>query len=259
MDLPYREYGDETAPLIIFLHGGGVSGWMWDEQIQYFSSYHCIVPDLPEHGLHKSDLLFSIEGSAEAVAKLIEMKAVGRQVMVVGFSLGAQVLVQLLSIKPHLIDVAVINSALVRPMSFMKTWISPTLKLAFPLIKYRWFAKLQAQTLYINDDRFENYYEESSQMKLETLIRVMEENMTFSIPSGFRKAKAKILVTVGKKEKLIMKKSAKALVEANSYCKGIILARIGHGVPMAEPQFFNQLMEAWLLDKELPKERVKEL
>lgn len=259
MDLPYKEYGDITAPLMIFLHGGGVSGWMWDEQIQYFSAYHCIVPDLPEHGLHKSDLVFSIEGSAEGVAHLIETKALGRQVIVIGFSLGAQVLVQLLSVKSHLIDVAIINSALVRPMASMKSWISPTLKLAFPLIKYRWFAKLQAQTLYVSDDKFEKYYEESSQMRIDTLVRVMEENMSFAIPAGFQEAKAKILVTVGEKEKSMMKKSAKDLVEANAFCKGVILSDIGHGVPMAEPKFFNQLIEAWIHNKQLPKERVKEI
>ncbi|WP_268238239.1 hypothetical protein [Paenibacillus aceti] len=28
--LHYKEYGDKRASLLLFLHGGGVSGWMWD-------------------------------------------------------------------------------------------------------------------------------------------------------------------------------------------------------------------------------------
>ena len=34
LDLHYKEYGDKNASLMVFLHGGGVSSWMWDEQIQ---------------------------------------------------------------------------------------------------------------------------------------------------------------------------------------------------------------------------------
>ncbi|MEC1750353.1 hypothetical protein [Bacillus mojavensis] len=25
----------------VFIHGGGVSGWMWEEQISYFQRVHC--------------------------------------------------------------------------------------------------------------------------------------------------------------------------------------------------------------------------
>ncbi len=50
LDLHYQEYGDENASLMVFLHGGGVSSWMWDKQIQCFNHYHCITIDLPEQG-----------------------------------------------------------------------------------------------------------------------------------------------------------------------------------------------------------------
>jgi pimeloyl-ACP methyl ester carboxylesterase len=36
--LHYEEYGDKNSTLMLFLHGGGVSGWMWDKQIQLFHS-----------------------------------------------------------------------------------------------------------------------------------------------------------------------------------------------------------------------------
>ncbi|MCM3358342.1 alpha/beta hydrolase [Psychrobacillus sp. MER TA 171] len=51
MALYYKEDGEQNEQIILFLHGGGVGGWMWDEQVQYFKGkYHCIVPDLPGHG-----------------------------------------------------------------------------------------------------------------------------------------------------------------------------------------------------------------
>lgn len=254
MSLHYQEYGNKSASLLIFLHGGVVSNWMWDKQIQYFTQYHCIVPNLPEHGLDNNEIHFSIKGSAEEIIKLIEEKASGKKVILIGFSLGSQVIIQLLSIKPDIIDTAIINSAAVRPLSHAKKLIKPTVRLTFPFIKMRWFSRLQAKSLYIGKDYFERYYEESCQIKSDTLVRVLEENMSFKIPEDFRKATGKILVTVGEKEKAIMIKSAKDLVEANSNCSGVILPGVGHGVSLATPDFFNYLVEVWIDEGNLPKE-----
>ena len=118
MALHYQEYGDKSASLMLFLHGGGVSDWMWDKQIQYFTHYHCMVPILPEHGLNNDGINFSIKGSAEELIKLIEEKARGKKVILIGFSLGSQVMIQILSMKPDLIDFAIINSASVRPIPY---------------------------------------------------------------------------------------------------------------------------------------------
>ncbi|PEA54270.1 alpha/beta hydrolase [Bacillus pseudomycoides] len=254
MALHYQEYGDKSASLMLFLHGGGVSSWMWDKQIQYFTHYHCIVPDLPEHGLNNYEIIFSIKGSAEELIKLIEEKARGKKIILIGFSLGAQVIIQMLSMKPDLIDFAIINSALVRSISYFKKLVQPSIRLSFPLIKNRLFSKLQAKTLYVSEDYFEKYYEESCQMKPDTLVRVLEENMSFEIPKDFRKANGKILVTVGEREKTVMKKSAKDIVETNSNCIGVIIPKIGHGVPLAMPDFFNHMVETWIHEGNLPKE-----
>lgn len=254
MPLHYQEYGDKSSSLMLFLHGGGVGGWMWDKQIQYFSHYHCIVPDLPEHGSNPHETNFSIKGSAVELINLIEEKADGKKVIVVGFSLGSQVLIQMLGMKPDLIDIAIINSALVRPILHSQKWIQTTTRLLFPLVKNRCFSKLQAKTLYVSKDYFEKYYEQSCQMKSDTLVRVLGENMSFEMPEHFGNADAKILVTVGEREKAVMKKSAKDIVEANSNCMGIVISKVGHGAPLAVPELFNRMVETWISEKDLPQE-----
>lgn len=246
MTLYYKEYGDADGDLMLFLHGGGVSGWMWDNQIQHFTHFHCVVPDLPQQGLSKQEKDFSIKNSAEQLIELIHTKANGKKVIVIGFSLGAQITIQLLSMQPNLVDIAIINSALVRPMPSMKKWIRPSVKLTFPFIRNRVFSKLQAKTLYIDDEYFETYYNESSQMKLDTLVQILEENMMFSIPESFKQASGKILVTVGEKEKAIMKKSAGDIVKSNSNCSKYIIPAMGHGAPLAKPDFFNRMVEDWI-------------
>ncbi|WP_210468742.1 alpha/beta fold hydrolase [Sporosarcina sp. 6E9] len=256
MGLFYREYGDKNAPLMVFLHGGGVSSWMWDKQIQYFSNYHCMTIDLPEHGASKHTENFTIQFSAEKINELIEEIANGKKVIVIGFSLGAQIAIQMLSINPSLIDYAFINSALVRPNSILRKMIKPSIKLTYPLVKVRSFSKLQAKTLFIDEEYFETYYRESTQMKSDTLIRILEENMSFEIPNDFKKVESKILVTVGEKEKSVMKNSAIEIVSSNSSCTGIIIPNAGHGISLANPDFFNQMIGKWIQEGTSPQDVV---
>ncbi|MFJ7666228.1 alpha/beta fold hydrolase [Lysinibacillus sp. NPDC097195] len=247
MTLYYEEYGDKNAPLIVFLHGGGVSGWMWEQQVTFFAQhYHCLVPDLPGHGTNSGDSYFSMEEAAVLIIDLIDKVANNRKITVIGFSLGAQIIVQALSMRPNLVDTAVIISALVRPMPSVVKWIAPAIKLSFPLISNRTFSKIQAQTLYIPQEKFTQYYEESCRMSQHVLISVLKENMSFSIPENFSNVTTAMLVMVGEKEKAMMKKSANDLVDCNVNCDAMVIADIGHGISLANPTLFNDIVYNWL-------------
>ena len=67
-------------------------------------------------------------------------------------------------------------------------------------------------------------------------------------------AKSKILVTVGEKEKALMKKSARDIVRANPNCTGIVIPKVGHGAPLAQPLFFNRIVDGWIHTGNPPKE-----
>lgn len=249
MPIHFEEYGQLDAPLLVFIHGGGVGGWMWEEQIKFFQGYHCIVPTLPEHGGQSGGTPFSIRESAKLLNDLIIEKANGQKVNVVGFSIGAQVLVKMLSLQPTLIDKAMINSALTRPIAVPKSILGITLKLTYPLIRHKAFAKVQAKTLYLPPNLFDRYYEESCAITVESLTRVLDENMSFKTPESFSAVKSKMLVTVGEKERGMMKKSAHDLVMSNTNCHRIVWPNIGHGVSLKEPSQFNDTLSKWLRDE----------
>ena len=253
MGLYFKEAGNMDGPTIIFLHGGGVSGWMWNKQIDFFKDYHLLIPDIESHGNSLNEHFISIPESAKKIIQLIESKANEKKVIIIGLSLGAQILVDILSTKPEIIECAIINSALVRPMKFTKKIIKPAFRITFGLIKNRSFAKLQAKQLYISDENFETYFEESKRTSLDNLIRVIESNMSYTLPQGFRNSKARIMVLVGAKEKGVMVKSAKDMLSSNKYCKGYLVPGIGHGVSLADPQLFNKIAKAWIENENLPE------
>ncbi|MFS0785528.1 alpha/beta hydrolase [Shouchella sp. 1P09AA] len=248
--LSFQETGNRDSPLLFFIHGGGVSRWMWQKQVDYFTAYHCVAVDLPEHGKSREVGNFSIGESAKQCLALIEEKAANKTVHLIGFSLGAQVAIEVLSQDSNRITSAMINSALVSPSSLLNRSVAYTAQLALPLAKWERFAKAQAKVLYIPEDQFLLYYCESKQMRAQTFARVMKENLSFSIPPSFRDVSTRMLVTVGEKESRLMRKSLLELTYANEQCQNLTIKGYGHGYSLANPAAFNSLLQRWIEKEE---------
>lgn len=253
MTIHFNLYGDADQPLLVFLHGGGVSGWMWQEQVNYFTNYQCLVPDFPGHGESRGGCKFSIEETANQMLAMIEKHKMNRQVIVVGFSLGAQVLISMISRSGHLIDKAIIVSALTKPFAFPK-YFAKVATWCLPLARIKTFSHMQAKYMYLNDQYFNTYYQETLAITKETFFRVMYENMSFSIPKGFETTRSKILVLIGKKENSMIKKSFVEILDKNEHCLGIVVPGVGHGISLYNPTYFNELIEGWIENEEIPKD-----
>ncbi|MCM3638099.1 alpha/beta hydrolase [Sporosarcina luteola] len=253
MHKDYMEHGNKEGPLLVFIHGGGVGGWMWDKQIAYFKDYHCLVPTLQGHGDRSNETSFSIRENALEIIQLIEQKKGKKDVHIIGFSIGAQICLEIVSLAPTLINSAMINSAVVIPMKYMIPLLAPTIKMTFPLIKNKTFAKAQAKQLYMDGEHFEKYYEESLKMKSSTLINILKENMSYSLPAHFPKSTARVLVTAGEKEKGLVKKSVWEIVKGNEHFESLFVQDIGHGFPVAKPELFNHILEEWIVYQKVHK------
>src|SRR5512146_2791284 len=114
--LAFQSSGEENEKTILFLHGGGVAGWMWDPVVARLPEYHCLVPDLPEHGRSRDVGPFTMQLAADQAAALVREQAKGGKAVVVGLSEGAQVVVQMLATAPQVIERALVSSALLLPM-----------------------------------------------------------------------------------------------------------------------------------------------
>lgn len=256
MELYVQEFGLNQPSSIVFIHGGGLSGWMWDRQVKDLSDFHCLVPDLPEQGKSLGVTPFSIKDSTEQIAELIKSRAHGGKAHVVGHSIGAQIVVQLLSSSPEVVDHAIVNSALVRRIPGMNSLIKPIVKLTIPLTRSKWFAKLQAKALGMPDGHFNRYYNESKSITADSLEHILTENANFSLPKGLEFSTAPTLILVGQKEKGIMHSSAKDLVSSIPNSKGYVVKGVGHSFSFDAPELYSSIIRAWLTDKKLPTDRL---
>jgi pimeloyl-ACP methyl ester carboxylesterase len=238
-------FGTNGSDAVLLLHGGGVAGWMWTSLRQRLESAHLVlVPDLPGHGKSVDEPYRSHAATVDALATVLSRSAEG-PVTVIGFSLGAQLAMQLASEHPHLVSRAMVVSAQARPIPFMRLTLK-ALALSAPLARRRWFAGLQARELFIPPELMEDYIKTSAGITRPTLLAAVEENMRFEVPTGWPTFRGSALVMAGRKERAVMRDSAAAIQAGLPHSTLEIVNGCGHGIPLQRPQWFNARVATWL-------------
>lgn len=136
---------------------------------------------------------------------------------------------EMLSQRKSICEFAVIESVLVMPMKITEYLISPAFSLCYPLIKKRWFAKLQFQSLHIQSSLFENYFDDSSSIRKEDMISFLRANSNYKLKDTITDCQAKVLVLVGGNERRIMRKSAELLGKKIKKSTLEVLPQYNHG------------------------------
>ncbi|NTV88811.1 MAG: alpha/beta hydrolase [Clostridiales bacterium] len=244
----FKEYGDSNLPVMILLHGGGLSDWSLSRVVEGLSEeYRLVTPVIDGHGEDGGNSFISIEDSAEKLEKYVDERCNGHVFAVGGLSIGAQIVVQALSDRPDIADYAFIESALVYPIKSVAALAVPVYKLSFGLIKKRWFAGIQSKVLFVPKDMFERYFEDSCRMSLESFINITLSNGNYSLKDGIHNTKAKVLIIAGEKEIKIMKKSAALLNRQIAGSLAYIAKGMGHGeLSLAWPQEYIRLVRDFM-------------
>lgn len=252
MQLYFKEYGVDHDQTIVFLHGGGGAGWMWQPQIEQLSDYHLLVPDLPEHGQSRALQPFTFVEAAAQVADLITARAHGGRAHVVGLSLGAQTIVQMLSQSPEVIDHAVVSGALVRSIPGIGLTRLMT-QLYWPFKDAAWLVRANMKSLGIPEQYFAEFAADTKAMTLDSFVRVTMANALFRIPPRLDQARVPTLFLVGQKELKLMRDSLHDLMKAMPSAHGASVAHAIHNWSMQLPDVFTQTVRAWITDRELPQ------
>jgi pimeloyl-ACP methyl ester carboxylesterase len=251
MDLFVRESGPVGAPAIVFLHGGEHSGRSWQPVVERMQRYRCLVPDLPQHGESSQRGPFEMGGAAAAVAELIRSRVGTGRAHVVGFSLGAQVGVQLLATEPKLVDRAVLCGTIINAI--------PGSRLTAPLLGLiarisRFTIRTNARDVRIPSAKTDDYREDVLLMTGAQVARIVVASAGFTLPEGLDKSDSPALFLTGAKEGRLVRRSAATL--AQRMPNGVDRVAIGmlHDWPLRDPDLFSRTVDGWLTDTALPPE-----
>lgn len=264
--LAFQASGSQETRTIVFLHGGGMGGWMWEPVSKHLSEYRCLAPDQAEHGGSRDIKPLSMALAAEKTAGLIRAQARGGKAVVVGLSEGAQITVQLLATAPETVEKAILSSALLRPIPGL-AWINSPALLGWlfrvsipPFRNADWWIRLNMKySAGVPDQFFPQFKKDFQTMTEGEFVNLMIANQTYRLPSGLDEAIAPTLVLASSKEFPAMKQSVRDLVAALPNAQGgfVNLGKKSsraseHNWALTAPNQFAATVRAWIEGTPLP-------
>ncbi|HLG62791.1 MAG TPA: alpha/beta hydrolase [Ktedonosporobacter sp.] len=245
------ESGDPTAPAIVFLHGAGLSGRMWQPQMERLPDYYCLAPDLPEQGKSLHTGPFRLEDAAKQVAALIDEKVPGKRAHLVGLSLGADLALAIMQIAPAAVDHVVASAA--APLSkgmgkFIRALSTSSLSFIFLEQQFRLSAKMLGIP-----EAYRAMFCEDLLLAANPAFMGRSIEALMDLPQLLpRTAEAPTLVVVGGKENALAKQGAKKVVASLKHAQGMVVPGVNHIWNLQAPDLFTETVRAWIEDHPLP-------
>jgi pimeloyl-ACP methyl ester carboxylesterase len=254
MALYLREAGPAAAPALVFLHGLWVSGAMWQPQLERLSQeYHCLAPDLPEHGRSTDIGRLTLENTGRVVAKLIRERTPRGRAHVVGLSLGGSVALGLLRDAPEVIDHLLVSGC--GAPARLGPVIAALSRLGRPLLRILKPAPLLSLGLRLSkvpQPYLRVLQEDVRRLQPEAIVHFAGEFAKMNVPRGVT---TPILVTVGQREDLMMKRAARSL-SRQLPARALMAPGVGHLWNLEAPDLFTETVRAWITDQPAPTELV---
>jgi pimeloyl-ACP methyl ester carboxylesterase len=255
MALHFNESGKRNAQSILFIHGAGITDWMWKPQTDYFSDWDCILPHLPDHGLSVNLQLTNQQECAEMLLELIHKRANGGKAHVVGHSLGGQLAILMAAMEPKGIQHTVACSANYKRMLLMDVMAKPVFyKLSITMMKSERILDAQVKQFGLTDP--EMIAGAKRDWKLLTADRLEREYEVgyyqAALPEGLEKCTVPTLILAGKKEPGIVHDSARLASSALPNAKAFLVKDADHVWTWKKAAVLNALIEAWIEERPLP-------
>ena len=227
--MKWIEYGATDKEPIVLLHGGGLCWWNYAEEAELLKNdHHVILPILDGHA--GSDRPFtSIEDNAAEIIAYVDRRLGGSVPLIGGLSLGGQILLEMLAQRRDICRYALIESAMAIPSRLTHALIAPAFGCSYGLIRRKWFAKLQFQSLRIKPSLFDAYYRDTSRISKADMIAFMKANTSNALKESVCRCGAEIHLFVGSKETPGIRRSAELLRDRLPGASLTVLPGYHHG------------------------------
>jgi len=246
--------GSTPTATIVFLPGGGLGGGSWRPVAQRLPEYRSLLVDLPEHGGSVEIGPFSMRLAAVGVREVIGAM-VGERAHVVGFSLGAQVTVQLLADASEVVETAFVIGCSVRPLPWLRN--RHLLRLLFglyvPFQNMPRSVRANARALGAPASAEHDFARDTRALAPGRLARIVSASLSFRTPVMLQNGRTPVTIAVGGRELGHVKRSATDLVTTLSNGRAYEVTGRTHGWPISEPQLCADAVRAAIRNTPLPE------
>ncbi len=183
-----EEYGKDNDSIIIMLHGANFVH-CYGRQYPLAEHYHILVPHIMGFG-DEADRVFETEICIAELADLI--KNFNKKVLLVGFSLGAQLAFKLVSEYPELFYAAIIVSPWLNKAEPTLSEVMRINEKQFASFKKKWLCNLIGMMNGLPNVQRKEFVKQMQNVKIETIRNSVNNGITVACRAKYKKVTSKI-------------------------------------------------------------------
>lgn len=241
--LSFTEHHAEEPITIVYLHGAGITGWMWDAQVAELTEFHSLVVDFPGHGASHGIRWSSLEETADLVAEVIRERAHGGAAVVVGLSLGGDVGLRLLARHPELVRCAVLTGMVAKPVGGAILWVQRAFA---PLASKPFFHRAAAASLKLGAERTAEYLATVPPIRTEDYRTIVTEIFAGVSLDGLETVTVPTLALAGAREPRVARESTAIIADRMPGATARIEPGVGHTWNIEAPDRFAATVREWV-------------
>ena len=254
MHLHFRQSGSDQNPPLLFLHGLFGSSANWGRIARHFEAdYHCIIPDLRNHGGSPHDADVSYHAQAEDVQQLMQKLSIDSATLI-GHSMGGKVaMTQALTQPESVTSLLVVDIAPVHYAHRFQTLFTSLQQLDLQSLQDRKSADSQlAQSIDEQEIRaylLQNLVRRDGhwqwRINLDSLCAGIETLMGFPDYTGHQYA-GNTLFLYGERSDYVDQSEKQAAVRLFPNADFVEVKNAGHWIYAEQPEKFIQYVEEFL-------------
>lgn len=228
---------------------------MWRPQLEQLTEFHCLAPDLPEHGRSAQIGPFVMEETVAYLADLISRSAANGRAHIVGLSFGGVVAQAMMVQRPEVVDRVILSGTAACLSKGMMWLFKAQLYLNKPLmalLRPHQLSRLMMSQFDIPASYRSMLSEDIERVSPAALNRFLLA--TYSEIQTPSVANRPVLIVAGQQETVVAKRMARQLCATIAGSTGVVVPGAGHVWNLQLPQLFTAVVRAWLSGQPLPEQ-----
>lgn len=233
-----EEYGKSNSKTIVMLHGAYFVH-TFGKQYSLSKKFHIVVPHIMGFG-DNTDRVFQTDECIKELSDYI--KSLNKKVMLIGFSLGAQLAFRLVAEYEELFESAIIVSPWLIKEESELSKADEMNKRQFKQLQNKFMCSLIGTMNGLPPKACKKFVLQMQNVKEETIHNIVYNGITIDSVPKFADISLPVVALAGKKEQDDILNSIKKMDEINKNCRFEIWDKAAHNIPPLFAKRLNELI-----------------